>query len=221
MKILIDNGHGENTTGKRSPDGKFREYSYAREIAKSIEGELKFLGIDAERIVTESEDIPLEERVRRVNEICGRFGAENVVLVSIHCNASKNGEWGKARGWSAYTSKGKTKSDELATMLYAEAEKNFAGLTIRKDLSDGDPDWEEAFYILRVVGVPIQAKAKPRAMNLPPCCMPKRKRILPDLQSVRIYRTVTLTGKKLSISCAKQNALQSLRKTFSWTMSRM
>ena len=168
MKILIDNGHGENTPGKRSPDGKFREYRYAREIAKSIEGELKFLGIDAERIVTESEDIPLEERVRRVNEICGRFGAENVVLVSIHCNASKNGEWGKARGWSAYTSKGKTKSDELATMLYAEAEKNFAGLTIRKDLSDGDPDWEEA-----------------------------------------------------SISCAKQNALQSLRKTFSWTMSRM
>ena len=145
MKILIDNGHGENTPGKRSPDGKFREYSYAREIAKNI---------DAERIVTESEDISLEERVRRVNEICGRFGAENVVLVSIHCNASKNGEWGKARGWSAYTSKGKTKSDELATMLYAEAEKNFAGQIIRKDFSDGDPDWEEAFYILRKTKCP-------------------------------------------------------------------
>lgn len=26
MKILIDNGHGENTPGKRSPDGKLREY---------------------------------------------------------------------------------------------------------------------------------------------------------------------------------------------------
>lgn len=24
MKILIDNGHGENTPGKRSPDGTFR-----------------------------------------------------------------------------------------------------------------------------------------------------------------------------------------------------
>lgn len=168
MKILIDNGHGENTPGKRSPDGKFREYSYAREIAKSIEGELKFLGIDAERIVTESEDIPLEERVRRVNEICGRFGAEMWYLFPF-----------------------------IATH--------------RKTVNGARP----------VVGVPIQAKAKPRAMNLPPCCMPKRKRILPDLQSVRIYRTVTLTGKKLSISCAKQNALQSLRKTFSWTMSRM
>ena len=34
MKILIDNGHGENTPGKRSPDGLFREYKYAREICK-------------------------------------------------------------------------------------------------------------------------------------------------------------------------------------------
>ena len=29
MKILIDNGHGENTPGKRSPDGSLREYAYA------------------------------------------------------------------------------------------------------------------------------------------------------------------------------------------------
>ena len=154
MKILIDNGHGENTPGKRSPDGKFREYLYAREIAKDIEGELKFLGIDAERIVTETEDISLEERARRVNEICGRLGADNVVLVSIHCNASKNGEWGKARGWCAYTSKGETKSDELATMLYVEAAKRFTGQTIRKEFSDGDPDWEEGFYILRKTKCP-------------------------------------------------------------------
>lgn len=154
MKILIDNGHGKNTPGKRSPDGKFREYLYAREIAEAIEGELKFLGLDAERIVTETEDISLEERARRVNEICGRLGAENVVLVSIHCNASKNSEWGKARGWSAYTSKGKTKSDELATMLYVEAAKNFAGQTLRKEFSDGDPDWEEGFYVLRKTKCP-------------------------------------------------------------------
>lgn len=154
MKILIDNGHGEDTPGKRSPDGKFREYLYAREIAKDIESELKFAGLDAERIVTETEDISLKERARRVNEICGRLGAENVVLVSIHSNASKNGEWGKARGWSAYTSKGKTKSDDLATMLYVEAGHNFSGQTIRKNFSDGDPDWEEDFYILKKTKCP-------------------------------------------------------------------
>ena len=154
MKILIDNGHGENTPGKRSPDGKFREYLYAREVAVAIERRLLMQGYDVELITRETIDVPLEERARRVNEICGRVGAGNVVLVSIHCNASKNGEWGKARGWSAYTSKGKTKSDELATMLYVEAAKNFTGQTIRKEFSDGDPDWEEGFYILRKTKCP-------------------------------------------------------------------
>ena len=154
MKILIDNGHGENTPGKRSPDGKFREYLYAREVATSIERRLLMQGYDVELITRETIDVPLEERARRVNEICGRVGAGNVVLVSIHCNASKNGEWGKARGWSAYTSKGKTKSDELATMLYVEAAKNFAGQTLRKEFSDGDPDWEEGFYVLRKTKCP-------------------------------------------------------------------
>lgn len=148
MKILIDNGHGENTKGKRSPDGSLREYKYAREIAIGIVNALKAQGYDAERIVCEAIDVPLNERARRVNELCGKYGASNVVLVSVHCNAAGNGDWMNARGWSAYTSKGKTKSDELATMLYEEAEKNFAGHKIRKDNSDGDPDWEENFYIL-------------------------------------------------------------------------
>ena len=154
MKILLDNGHGENTAGKRSPDGLFREYKYAREIAEDIERELRAKGYDVERIVKETIDVPLEERARRVNEICGRLGASNVVLVSIHCNAAKNGEWANARGWCAYTSKGKTKSDELATMLYVEAAKNFAGQTLRKEFSDGDPDWEEGFYVLRKTKCP-------------------------------------------------------------------
>ena len=52
-----------------------------------------------------------------------------------------------ARGWSAYTSKGKTKADKLATFLYEESEKNFISQRIRKDNSDDDPDWEENFYI--------------------------------------------------------------------------
>ena len=30
MKIFIDNGHGRNTAGKRSPDGQFLEYYYNR-----------------------------------------------------------------------------------------------------------------------------------------------------------------------------------------------
>lgn len=150
MKVLIDNGHGENTAGKRSPDGIFREYRYAREIAIELERELRARGIDAERIVREEVDVPLAERTRRVNEICARLGKSSVILVSIHCNAAGNGsDWMNAQGWSAYTSIGKTNADKLASEMYLAAEKYFTDRKIRKEYSDGDPDWEENFYILK------------------------------------------------------------------------
>lgn len=155
MKILLDNGHGENTPGKRSPDGKLREYLYAREITEAIERDLKLRGYDAERIVHENVDVPLAERARRVNELCGRLGTSNVILISIHCNAAGNGsEWMQARGWAAYTSKGKTKADKLAECLYNAASCHLTGQKLRKDYSDGDSDWEESFYILRKTKCP-------------------------------------------------------------------
>lgn len=150
MICLIDNGHGKETPGKCSPDGKFREYAYTREIVAKVIAELRKQGYNAIALVPEETDIALAERVRRVNSYCNKFGAANVVLVSVHCNASGNGsEWRTARGWSAYTSAGETKADKLAAMMYQEAEKNFVGHRLRTDNSDGDPDWEEGFYILR------------------------------------------------------------------------
>ncbi|MBR5014771.1 MAG: N-acetylmuramoyl-L-alanine amidase [Bacteroidales bacterium] len=150
MKILIDNGHGHDTPGKRSPDGKFREYAYNREIAKHIVADLIDRGHDAELIVPEDNDISLEERVRRVNKICLASDPSCVILVSVHVNAAGDGsKWTNATGWSAYTCKGQTASDKLAECLYEAATKNFPDRRIRTDYSDTDPDWEENFYILR------------------------------------------------------------------------
>ena len=150
MKILIDNGHGHDTPGKRSPDGKFREYAYNREIAKHIVADLIDRGHDAELIVPEDNDISLEERVRRVNKICLASDPSCVILVSVHVNAAGDGsKWTNATGWSAYTCKGQTASDKLAECLYEAATKNFPDRRIRTDHSDTDPDWEENFYILR------------------------------------------------------------------------
>lgn len=149
MKILIDNGHGSNTSGKRSPNGSILEYKYTREIAQRVVDELKARGYDAERIVTEEYDVSLGERCRRVNAKCKAHGSNNVLLVSIHNNAAGAGGWMNARGWSAYTTKGRTLSDALADCLYKAAESYLVGQKIRKDTQDGDPDWEENFYILR------------------------------------------------------------------------
>lgn len=150
MKILLDNGHGTETPGKRSPDGVLREYAYTRLITRRIAERLQTLGYDATLIVPEDTDIPLSERCRRVNGICQAHGKDGVILISIHINAAGNGsQWMTARGWSAYTTKGNTKSDQLASSLYNAAEKHLPGHRIRKDLTDGDPDVEENYYILR------------------------------------------------------------------------
>ena len=150
MKIFIDNGHGLMTAGKRSPDGQFREPFYNREIARRVVSDLRDRGLDAELLVPEDEDISLSERVRRINAACFLLGKQNVILVSIHVNAAGNGsKWLNATGWSVYTCKGQTASDMLAECLCQAAIKNFPGRRIRTDMSDGDMDWEEGFYILR------------------------------------------------------------------------
>lgn len=150
MKILIDPGHGIDTPGKRSPDGLFREYLWNRQVADLILDGLISAGIDASLVVTETNDVTLRNRVNRVNTICNRLGASNVLLVSIHANAAGNGSaWMNAKGWSCYTSKGKTKSDHVAECLYDAFEAEFQDRKIRKDMSDGDRDWEENFYVLQ------------------------------------------------------------------------
>ena len=149
MLILIDPGHGIDTPGKRSPDGKFLEYLWNRQIADLLLDRFMIMGIDASLVVTETNDISLSTRVQRVNKVCSKVGASTVILLSIHSNAAGDGsKWMSAQGWSCDTSKGETKSDVIAECLYDAFETEFADRKIRKDMSDGDRDWEENFYVL-------------------------------------------------------------------------
>lgn len=155
MKILLDNGHGIDTPGKRSPDGHFREYAYNRYLAFRIREQLLALGLDVQLLVPECEDISLQERCHRVNTICQQLGSDQVLLISLHVNAAGNGkEWLNARGWCCFTTVGKTEADTLATCLYEAAQAQLPGQRIRKDTTDGDPDLEKDFYILKHTSCP-------------------------------------------------------------------
>lgn len=146
MIVLVDNGHGAETPGKRSPDGKLREYEFNRAVAKLVVARLRASGVEASLLVPEEEDISLSERVRRANRIAGIAGVSNVMLISIHANAFGD-DWNEANGWSAYTSPGWTKSDAIAQALYAAAEQVFPEAKMRKDK-------EANFYILRKTACP-------------------------------------------------------------------
>ena len=91
-------------------------------------------------------------RVNYVNSLCSKYGASNCIYISVHVNAAgSDGQWKSARGWSVYTSPGKTKSDTLATYLYKEAKSILppdSKYYVRSDQSDGDPDYEANFYVL-------------------------------------------------------------------------
>lgn len=148
--ILIDNGHGRETPGKRSPDGKLVEAAYTREIASKVVYGLRKLGYNAELLVPEIYDVRLLERVHRVNVKCQSLGRENVLCVSIHCNAAGNGkEWLKATGWEIWTSPGKTESDVLADHFVTMAKRHFEGQAVREwKKVDGERDKEARFTIL-------------------------------------------------------------------------
>ena len=148
--ILIDNGHGSNTAGKRSPDGRLLEYKYTREIAKSVVSRLRNSGYNAELLVPEVYDVPLLERVHRVNVKCQSLGKENVLVVSIHCNAAGDGKkWMNATGWEIWTSEGRTESDNLAEWILRMAELGFPNRVRVWKHEDGERDKEKNFTILK------------------------------------------------------------------------
>ena len=152
FKVILDAGHGRDTAGKRSPDGRLLEYAYAREIAVRLERELKARGYDAQRIVPEENDISLKERCNRANRIYAAAG-KKAILVSIHCNAAgADGKWHDARGWSAYVSRNASKkSKELACRLIDAAETQ--GLKVRR-YSQDEPYWTQNLAICRDTNCP-------------------------------------------------------------------
>lgn len=152
MKILVDNGHGKETPGKRSPVWKNKsqlyEWEYTREIAHEVVRQLKAAGVDAELLTPEYTDVPLYERIIRANKLAQVYGQKNTFVVSIHNNASKDG---KARGWEIHTSPGQTISDTYATVFWNKAKAVLENKNLNKmrhDFTDKDPDFENDFAIL-------------------------------------------------------------------------
>lgn len=148
MIILLDAGHGESTPGKRSPDGRLREYKYCREIANEVKNQLTSKGFQVELVVSDNTDVPLMERCRIVNQYCDKYGKTNTVLVSIHCNAAGSGaDWMNAKGWSVFISNNSSsKSKKLAECLFNAAQDE--NLALRK-YSQTQVYWKQNLAICR------------------------------------------------------------------------
>lgn len=152
MRIfLLDNGHGKDTPGKRSPvwpDGRqLFEYEFARDMVRRIKAAAVAQGLFTVELVPELEDVPLADRVKRANR-WHELTDGRCVLLSIHANA------GGGTGFEVYTSPGKTASDKYATALCEQLKGDFPGIKFRSDWADGDADKEADFYILKKTACP-------------------------------------------------------------------
>lgn len=152
MKVLIDNGHGENTPGKCSPDRRLKEWAYTREIAEMVVTGLRAKGIDTERIVKEIIDIPLSVRCRRANDIY-RETEGNAILVSIHCNAAGSGtDWLSAHGWSVFVSNNASVNSKNLAIVLADAAIG-KKLFVRQPMA-GQAYWVQNLAICRDTNCP-------------------------------------------------------------------
>lgn len=142
MKILIDNGHGCNTPGKRSPDGSLHEWQWTRGIAASIVDGLQARGHDASLLVAEDADVSLRERVVRANRHA------DAIVVSVHVNAAGMGNaWRLARGWSVHVSRNSGMGSRRLAALLADSARAH-GLTVRTPMPQCDY-WTQNLAICR------------------------------------------------------------------------
>lgn len=99
MKIAIDDGHGMETAGKRTPafsDGSvMRENEFNRAVVSYLHDELIRNGFSVMLTAPEDTDISLATRVQRANDAHADY------FISVHANAFGNG-WNDANGVESF-----------------------------------------------------------------------------------------------------------------------
>lgn len=149
--VIIDFAHGADVAGKRSPDGKHLEYLWSRKVGNWLAESLRDKGFEVAFTNTSNNEIGLSKRKNIANELDTPRGGVKILL-SLHNNAAGDGtSWKTARGFEIYTTKGQTRSDLFADVVFRQLEKDFPstdGYKARVDTSDGDVDKESNFTVL-------------------------------------------------------------------------
>lgn len=172
LVVCLDNGHGKATKGKASPYALheslepkiyLKEYEFNRRVAAKVKELLEALNATVYMVCPEvGGDTSLSARAARANNLKSTYKKQgkkdNFIFVSIHGNAfGKGDQWYPGTdGWSVFTTKGQNNSDILASCLWEAAEEILKpmGKHIRKEMSDGDPDYESDFTVIKKANMP-------------------------------------------------------------------
>ncbi|MCP3932284.1 MAG: N-acetylmuramoyl-L-alanine amidase [Bacteroidetes bacterium] len=155
----LDNGHGKETSGKRSPlfewdeeEIRFFEYEFNRDVVKRIIKKLEEIGVQYYEVVPEVEvgDF-LEERVDRAN---AKKSDLPKIFVSVHSNAAP------ARNSNSW---GPDSTSGIETWYYHNSKKGRAIAGVFQKFLIEKTDWknrhlksrpQRQFYVLRKTRMP-------------------------------------------------------------------
>lgn len=150
----IDNGHGSETPGKRSPvlpDGRqFFEHEFNRDISSRIMQKLDQLGVSYFNVVPETTDVSLSTRVSRANSESSSLPK---MFLSIHSNSSTMSAWetrdikGIESWFYGSSSNGKRLASAFQRHLIRQTGFRDRGIKYH------DPTYR-SFYVLRKTSMP-------------------------------------------------------------------
>lgn len=147
----LDNGHGEDTPGKRSPkfdDGsQMFEYELVRDVNRRIMARLDEFGVKYTNLVPELKDISLKERVIRANDLTADLPK---IYLSIHANAAGSGGWATASGMECWYMVGSTRGQKLASVF----QKHLVPLGWKDRGIRFRTPAQQSFYVLRKTSMP-------------------------------------------------------------------
>ena len=135
--IILDDGHGISTPGKRSPvfqedteingvlfrEGTvFTENIFNKWVVYFLKEQLKDAGVVVKETATEAVDVPLKERMIRENRFYDEFKKDGVtsLFLSIHANAHQpyhDLTWNNATGIETFYYPGSRTGKKLATCI--------------------------------------------------------------------------------------------------------
>jgi len=147
----IDYGHGGYDSGALGINGT-QEKNINMSVGFKVANYLKSAGIDV-CFTRDSDKVSWpsnlsQDLVKRM-QIANGYNPD--VFVSLHCNSCNNST---ARGFEIFTTPGQNYSDILATKIHSKVKATFPNLIYREDLSDGDPDKEAKFYVIKYAKCP-------------------------------------------------------------------
>ena len=142
-KVALDDGHGMQTLGKRTPkfaDGTFmHENEFNREVVKLTKTHLIRCGIDVVLVAPTDDDVALEVRAKIAND------AKADLYVSVHANAM-TGIWGSSSGIETFcytnSSQGKIAADIIHKYLLKGTKLKDRGVK------------KGSFYVLKYTNMP-------------------------------------------------------------------